>query len=78
MKITPDNIKPRLIKCGLCGKTGHLYFKKCDCEHCLTDPTILAYHETHCVAVKPMNMECIWWDNDYLFKWVIDFNLEVV
>jgi hypothetical protein len=46
----------------------------------MDDPTILLYHtgRDHCIAVKPMNFECLWYDNDNMFNWNIDWDLEVV
>ena len=78
MLLTPDTIQEINIRCGLCKQMGKLYFIKCSCEFCMDDPTVLAYHENHCVAVKPMNFECIWWDNDSMFVWTLDWDLEVV
>lgn len=83
MKLTPNKIKKDLlIECGLCKSRGSLYYEKCLCEFCLDDPTILLYHDNidipHCIAVKPMNWECIWFDDDNMYRWNIDFDLEVV
>jgi len=80
-KLTPNKVKKDLlIICGLCGEWGTLYYKKCTCEYCMDDPTILLYHtgRDHCIAVKPMNFECLWYDNDNMFIWNIDWDLEVV
>ena len=66
------------MKCTLCNREGELRTIKCQCEHCLWgNESLLTFHGGHCIAVKPNNRECIWFDFhlDELYKWTHDWEV---
>ena len=71
-----------IIKCGLCKQEGLAYKTWCTCEFCMWgNKTRLMYHikcvadTNQCIAVKPGNVECDWFDYslDEMHKWTNDF-----